>query len=574
MALVRESPARSELRLIVALLGLSAACHPRPHESVEPALVDEAANVYAPLFDALDDPARAAAAHVELRRVAVELAAGDEPTRAAAAAELLPGLAERWPGADEELRGAALFVALTLADPEAGRLWQLALASGASAELLLAVEGLRRIRLRSLGHSVAARLELEFAELADDTQDDDPRLRATLALIGALGDLRAEGSVDMLIDALEHRELPRSIQRELISALGRIGNPRAVDALIAAQFRIPDFPHTQSIGERSIRALGAIGEDALPGVLATYAGNNRRVNQLADEVGLPPTIVRLSMVRVLGVIGSPRATEPLLAGFPRAGCDRNAARDDDDQLLVDRAFGAHSLGFIADPGAVASLCACNGKSESPVDMGEIAPALGRIGGDQALACLASLVEHGRYNDSEGSDPDYEFEIRPQSFRWAVIAAPASELGALNGLLRTAAPKVRAAIEREQLDIGLGVLQACGEDRACYRSILVDRSRHPYEREVAAFNLARRATPGDLELAAALAAAFEAPDPEVRVNMAWLTAKVAAGRACPACVAGLEQVLTAEDTSKTASMQAAWIMARQTIDKLHAGKALD
>jgi hypothetical protein len=138
------------------------------------------------------------------------------------------------------------------------------------------------------------------------------------------------------------------------------------------------------------------------------------------------------------------------------------------------------------------------------------------------------------------------------------------------LLQAATPDVHVQIERNQLDVGLRPLQECGEDTVCYREVLDDDRRLPFEREVAAFNLARRATPGDLELAAALAAAFETPDPEVRINMAWLGAKVAAGRACPECVHNLEAVMTAEDSTKSAMMQGAWILARQTIDKAHAG----
>jgi HEAT repeat protein len=377
----------------------------------------------------------------------------------------------------------------------------------------------------------------------------------------------------LLIRTLEGPELPRSIQRGLVSALGRIGDPRAVDALIAVNFRIPDTPSTLSIGERSLRALGAIGEGALPGVLATFAGNNRRVNELVQQLGFEQELVRLVMLKVLAIIGSPRAIEPILQSFPRAGCGRERAPTDEYErmeLLRARSFYANTLGFIADPAGVPILCSCNGVSEDPSDVWEIASALGRIGGEQALACLSTLVQSGRYDADSIGDAALEFEIRWQAFRWAIIAAPPSKVDALFSLLQAATPDVRVQIERNQLDVGLRPLQECGEDTACYREVLDDDRRLPFEREVAAFNLARRATPGDLELAAALAAAFETPDPEVRINMAWLAGKVAAGRACPECVHNLEAVMAAEDSTKSPMMQGAWILARQTIDKAHAG----
>src|SRR5690606_28588157 len=155
-----------------------------------------------------------------------------------------------------------------------------------------------------------------------------------------------------------------------------------------------------------------------------------------------------------------------------------------------RAFHANALGFIADPAAVPILCSCNGASEDPSDVWEIASALGRIGGEEALACLSTLVKTGRYDAESVDDAALELEIRWETFRWAVIAAPPSKADTLVALLKAATPNVRDQIERDQLDVGLRPLQECGEDVACYREVLGDDRRLPFEREVAAFNLAR------------------------------------------------------------------------------------
>jgi HEAT repeat protein len=526
---------------------------------------------YAEELDALDDPVRRSAAIAELLHVASEIeGSSDEASRAAAAAALFPALRERWPSADTELRTATLVIAVKLAGPEAAPLLGDLIPTGSPAEVTLATEAVRVGDLRELGGRVAERLERELERCGGEEVEQG---RMCMALIETLGDIRATGSVELLVRALEASDelgLPSAISRQLVTALGRIGDPRAVEALIAVQFRIADVPGTLSIGERAIRAIGAIGEPAVPGLLLALEGKNRRVEALAEEVGLDPWVVRASMARALGAVGSSRATASLLAGFPKAMCGTSPLAEDELDFLEvsERAIYANALGMIGDPAAVPTLCGCAGKSGDPSDTWEIAVALARIGGQEAFACLAELVDHGRY-DPDLAGPGQEQAIRWDGFRLAVLAAPPSELGALKELRDRAEPDVREHIRRDESDIGIAVLEACAEDVACYREVLDDPERHSFERELAAFELARL-RPGDLELAGAVAAAFATPDPGVRVNMAWLAGELARGHECPECVAGLEAVLFAEDTTKTATMQAAWIMARHTIDKARVG----
>jgi HEAT repeat protein len=114
------------------------------------------------------------------------------------------------------------------------------------------------------------RLEFELADL------DDTRMSMVVRLIATLGDAHHRDAVEPLIRLLEGVELPRPIQREIISALGRIGDPRAVDALLAVHFRVPDTPSTQSVGERALRAVAAIGDPALPSTPASTCVDSSR----------------------------------------------------------------------------------------------------------------------------------------------------------------------------------------------------------------------------------------------------------------------------------------------------------
>ena len=553
-------------------LGLGLGCDKRSDEALqtpEPGAQSDTTSVDAQLAE-LEEPARRGAALRELSRLAFETAeGGDLEAIAAFRAKVLPAIAGHWAEATPGERLQLLTIALRLPGPEAEPLWSVALASGNPDEVALALEGVERGGTTGAG---AAMLERVEAELAGFEAEDQARARMLLQLIEGLGDIRYREAVEPLIRLLAGPDQARPVQRVAITALGRIGDPRAVDTLLAVQFRIPDTPGTLSIGERALRAIGAIGEAALPGVLVAFAGGNQQLNRLAEDVGLDPSIVRLSMVRQLGIIGSPRATQPLLDAFPRAGCGSTPALADEDaqsERERERAFFAHALGFIADPAAVPALCECidNG---NPGPLYEIVNALGRIGGPEASACLATVLERGRY-DADLAASGEELMIRWEAVRWAVIAAAPGDHPALVERMAKLSEPVRARVEAEQLDIGLGLLVECGERLECYEGVLADPARHPFERERAAFEVARAAQPGDRERAALLAGGFAAFEPSVRINMAWLAGKVAAGQACPACIAALDEVMRAEELTKPKTMQAAWMMARQTIDKAHAGE---
>src|SRR5690606_6945218 len=131
--------------------------------------------------------------------------------------------------------------------------------------------------------------------------------------------------------ALEQDETdqPKAIYKAAIDALGQIGDPAAVPALITVQFSVADSPGTQSIGERAVRALGSIGEPAVPKLVETMEGKNTKVNDIAGEKQVDVQIVQQSAVRILGVIGSAKATEGIVAYTPQRDCGGDDAIDVD-----------------------------------------------------------------------------------------------------------------------------------------------------------------------------------------------------------------------------------------------------
>jgi HEAT repeat protein len=136
----------------------------------------------------------------------------------------------------------------------------------------------------------------------------------------ALGLLHANEAVDSISRVLSRRLADQEIStaRAAADALGIIGDPRGVDALIYGLFlnvRSQNaFPHCQ-------RALARIGaQHAVPKLLNTLAGQNQQVNALITEYGnipngppVPEGLVKSTTADVLREFASPDAVQPLLA---------------------------------------------------------------------------------------------------------------------------------------------------------------------------------------------------------------------------------------------------------------------
>jgi HEAT repeat protein len=540
-------------------------------------------------IDKLAEQGERAEAFKQLERLVSGIAQDPADTRREEfATSVLPKFEEVYSEDDfAPYREQMLNMALLMKRPEAAGMWIKALEIDGSAEghkqAKLALQGIREANATAAGdHVIAQFVKLTESPSKDMAAGDEGVLRYEMAK--TLGVLKAKGAVDPLIKALGQPEetQPKAVFKAAIDALGEIGDPAAVDVLISVQFAVADAPGTQSLGERAVRALGAIGEAAVPKLLETMAGNNTKVNDLAAEKGVDVQIVQQSAVRILGVIGSPKATEALVAYMPQRDCtgdeppvdlESEAFADFDQNVAVGlRAFSANSLGYIADPNpaAVAALCHCRNATHNPTDTAEIISALGRIGGDGAFDCLNKIVTTGFYDPENLPNSDFKFEVRWLGFRWLIVSAPPARAAEIAKALESNDPKVIEEVEKLGWKSGIAVLEECKQDIGCYERILADSTKGWFEREVAAFNFARMSKKGDAEAAAKLARAFKLRDAEGRVNVAWLTAWVAGETPCPACSKELEAVMKAEELTKDANMQAPWLVARQTIAKVSGG----
>lgn len=453
-------------------------------------------------------------------------------------------------------------------DPEISRAdgWRPAISRGDADSATEAIEAALVARDWSVADATLSRVrgELDALTIAP-VLDAEPRLVLVERGLTLLAEARDPDALGPLISALETGGLPTAAVRWIVSTLGTLGDPLAVDVLITTPFRVRDAPGTQSVTERSVRAVAAIGEPAVPRLLRILDDDTHRVFELARDQGLDAWIVEASIVRALGAIGSTAATQPLLDRFVVADCDGRRASGEEGidgrGRDVTRTMIAEALGTIGDPAAAETLCACSLLDE-PSQVQAIVDALGRVGGPKALACLETVVARGAYHPDFAA-PGFEHEIRWDAVRYALLAADGPRVRALvDGL----APDVREAVDERGFAEGLPVFEACAGERACLLDILADEQRHPFAREAAAFQLAR-ANGGDLAIAEAIADAFTVPDARVRTSLAWLVATVADGRGCPTCVASLESVLADEAGRAGPEMTRAWVFARLAIARL-------
>lgn len=483
------------------------------------------------------------------------------------AQKVIPVFEEVWDDAKEQ-HETMLVLLRDVGHPAGTPIWVKALeldgSSDARKESVLALDGIKKAKAVDAAEAIIEELDKIIADPKNDKGErEEGRVRALMA--ETLGTLGSKKAVPVLVKAMEQtrEKQPVIVHREAAEALGRIGDPAAVDALLTVTFRVPDAPTTTSIGERSKLALVRIGEPAVPKVLTMLRGEHDEVNKLAASHGLELIVIQQTAAGILGAIGAPSSVDQLIAFMPKETCNDPKA-EADPQAGSLRAVIANALGYIGDPKAAEPLCTCVLATTNPGDMFPIIEAIGRIGGDKAVECLLEVVKTGEY-DTEVVEKEFKYQPRWEAGRFAVLVAKPEDAGKI----REAFAVNTDADVKEHLghwEPGLTVLEECKADRGCYEKVLGDVNAEWFAREKAAYEVARQGE-GDLKAATAIAQAFKVRDPDARVTMAWLAAKLVPGSKCPECVDAINSVLEAEKMSMDAKYQLSVLTARATIAKL-------
>jgi HEAT repeat protein len=187
--------------------------------------------------------------------------------------------------------------------------------------------------------------------LIDGLSADNPTVAEFCA--GALGGRGAKGALDPLMKALKTWTVRRYVAAW---ALGEIGDPRAIPALIAA---LGD--RDIEVGKYAARSLIKFGKEATDALLAALESPSEQTRHYA--------------VRALGEIQDPRSADTLLA---MAG-------------KVDRPVYLWALGRLGDPRGFVAVAAAVGDPDRVVRLTAI-QALNDLGDERAVPVLARALE--------------------------------------------------------------------------------------------------------------------------------------------------------------------------------------
>ncbi len=498
------------------------------------------------------------------------------------ATKVIPVFEEVW-GDAEEQQEKMLTLLRDVGRPEGAPVWNMALDLDGSSEarnkVMMALDGIKKSKADGSVDSIVELFEKVIGDpKLDSAERDEGRLRMMMATtLGEIGDKKA---VPVLIKAMEQTQenQPVAVHRAAAQALGRIGDPSAVDALLTVTFRVPDAPTTTNIGERSKLALAAIGEPAVPKILSMLRGDHEGVQKLAAANGVPQPNIQQTAAGILGAMGATSAVDELIGFMPTADCvppddgkkGKKGKKDEEPDAAAANAAGlraviANALGFIGDPKAAEPMCGCVLSTDNPGDMFPVMEALGRVGGTTAVECLSEVIKTGEY-DTEIVRKEFALEPRWDAARFAILAAGPADLAKIKTAMATN-KDATVTTEFGKWTAGIELVESCKDDAGCYMKTLGDVNADWFAREKAAFEVARLKK-GDVAAAEAISRAFKVRNPDARISMAWLPVHMLdSGVSCPQCVSAYQGVLDAEKSSMDAKYQASVLRARATMAAL-------
>jgi HEAT repeat protein len=396
---------------------------------------------------------------------------------------------------------------------------------------------------------------------AIDRQSRDREVQeANRHIADALGALRAREAVPVLKDLVTSPD--GFVQVAAVDALGRIGDPAAVDTLVAVATGQGAEPFT---AKKALLALGRIGDaragpDVLrmlfeerPGVsffpeaafavtqigrpmagplLAILEGRDAALASWAREHGVVQGALLAKSAQLLGDVGGPDAVPALVAKLSYQDADPGVA-------MYVRVLAAESLGRMRARDAVRALAALVPREKDPDVRDRYCDALVRIGDPSAIPALRAASADGSWELREGPLTALS-RLGGAAERAAIAAARAKDCGGGCG------KAIEAAYAR--MASRLDAAAACS-DAACWAGKLGDPGAAVRDR--AALEIGRA---GGAAQAAALAEAVVRPvadeaDLAARYHavlaLGWIARREPIGAAGDALATKLDAMIAAD-----------------------------
>ncbi|MFT3714125.1 MAG: HEAT repeat domain-containing protein [Archangium sp.] len=212
-----------------------------------------------------------------------------------------------------------------------------------------------------------------------------------LAAIDALGEMKAKEAFDALYEIATDDAIAPFITKKAIIALGEIGDARAVPGLVKAMFKERGGVSFYMESSFALYQLGTPSADALVPVVE---GKNKELLEWAGKNNIKDVALYAKGVQVLGDLHDRRA-EKTIVGY------LNFKSDFDDIKLIMRMRAADALGRMRSKEGVKPLAALLDEDEANARK-EYVWSLARIGGKDAVAKLVETAGKGSWSAREES----------------------------------------------------------------------------------------------------------------------------------------------------------------------------
>lgn len=355
-----------------------------------------------------------------------------------------------------------------------------------------------------------------------------------VAAVDALGRIGDPAAVETLVAVATGERVEPFTARKALLALGRIGDKRAGPAVMKMLFE--ERPGVSFFPEAAFAAV-QIGRPMAGPLLAVLQGKDESLAAWARQRGVLPGALYAKSAQLLGDVGGPEAVPALVAKL--------AYRDSDPgiQMYV-RVFAAESLGRIRAKEAVRPIADLVGKERDPNVRDRYCDALVRIGDPAALPALRAAAQQASDWDLREGPLTAVSRLGSAAERTFIDSARAKDCG------RTCSPALEAAYGAmgERLDAA----KECG-NVGCWTGKLGDARAGVRDR--AALEVARA---GGAAQAGALGDAIVRPvsdeaDLAARYHavlaLCWITAREKLGAGGEAIADKIEAMI-AQDRGRT------------------------
>jgi HEAT repeat protein len=211
-----------------------------------------------------------------------------------------------------------------------------------------------------------------------------------VAAVDALGRVGDPAAIDTLVAIATGAPEPFTSKKALL-ALGRIGDARAAPAIMKMLFE--ERPGVTFFPEAAF-AASQIGKPMAQPLLAVLEGRDAALSAWAKERGVVPGALYAKSAQVLGDVGGPEAVPALLHKLGYQDSDAGV------QMYV-RVLAAESLGRMRAKEAVKPLADLVARERDPNVRDRFCDALARIGDPAAIPQLKAAASQGDFDQREG-----------------------------------------------------------------------------------------------------------------------------------------------------------------------------